>query len=397
MATHSVGTPVSVTDRENPRSLFQSACPKDSRLRIGIDIHSVGSQQGGNETYFQELTRRLIELPCAHEWVLYYTNMAARERFSSDGRVALKRLRPRYPLLRIPLTVPWRTREDRLDVFHAQHIVPPFLKCKTVTTIPDIAYEHFPEAFPRRERAWLKSLIRDSANRANHIITVSEYSKRDIVQTYGIPEDKVTVTYEAAGQEFRPGDKRRAREEVARRYGIAGQFVLYLGRLQARKNLTRVVEAFAKVRRAGLPYKLVLAGRQDSLFEPVLARICDLQMKNDVLLPGFLPAEDVPLFYNAAEVFLYPSLYEGFGLPVVEAMACGVPVITSQGSSLEEVAGDAALLVDPLSESSIAGALQRILEDSALRLRMCEAGLIRSRLFNFEKTARQTMDVYESL
>ena len=214
MATHSVGTPVSDTDRENPRSLFQSACPKDSRLRIGIDIHSVGSQQGGNETYFQELTRRLIELPCAHEWVLYYTNAAARERFSSDGRVTLERLRPRHPLLRIPLTVPWRTREDRLDVFHAQHIVPPFLKCKTVTTIPDIAYEHFPEAFPRRERAWLKRLIRDSANRANHIITVSEYSKRDIVQTYGIPEDKVTVTYEGAGQEFRPGDKRKAREEA---------------------------------------------------------------------------------------------------------------------------------------------------------------------------------------
>lgn len=397
MATHSVGTPVSDTDRENPRSPFQSACPKDSRLRIGIDIHSVGSQQGGNETYFQELTRRLIELPCTHEWVLYYTNAAARERFSSNGRVTLKRLRPRYPLLRIPLTVPWRTREDRLDVFHAQHIVPPFLKCKTVTTIPDIAYEHFPEAFPRRERAWMRSLIRDSANRANHIITVSEHSKRDIVQTYGIPEDKVTVTYEGAGQEFRPGDKRTAREEVARRYGITGEFVLYLGRLQARKNLTRVVEAFAKVRRAGLRYKLVLAGRQDSLFEPVRARICDLQMKNDVLLPGFLPAEDVPLFYNAAEVFLYPSLYEGFGLPVVEAMACGLPVITSQGSSLEEVAGDAALLVDPLSESSIAGAIQKILEDSALRLRLRKAGLIRSRLFNFDKTARQTMDVYESL
>ena len=186
-------------------------------------------------------------------------------------------------------------------------------------------------------------------------------------------------------------------KKLARKYGITGEFVLYLGRLQARKNLTRVVEAFAKVRRAGLPYKLVLAGRQDSLFEPVLARIRELQVENDVLLPGFLPAEDVPLFYNAAEVFLYPSLYEGFGLPVVEAMACGVPVITSQGSSLEEVAGDAALLVDPLSESSIASAIQRILEDSALRLRLREAGLSRSKLFNFEKTAQQTMDVYESL
>ena len=397
MATQSIWKNAPDADRENPRSFSQSACPKDSKLRIGIDIHSLGGRQGGNETYFQELTRRLIELPCAHEWFLYYTNAGARKRFSGHGHVTMEQLRPGHPLLRIPLTIPWRTREDRLDIFHAQHIVPPFLKCKTVTTIPDIAYEHFPEAFPRRQRAWLKRLVRDSANRADHIITVSEYSKRDIVQTYGIPEGKITVTYEGAGQEFRPGDKQKAREEISRRYGITGEFVLYLGRLQARKNLTRVVEAFAKVRRAGLPYKLVLAGRQDSLFEPVLACIRELQMENDVLLPGFLPAEDVPLFYNAAEVFIYPSLSEGFGLPVVEAMACGVPVITSQGSSLEEVAGDAALLVDPLSDSSIASAMQRVLEDSALRRQLREAGLNRSKLFDFQKTALQTMDVYERL
>ena len=277
MASHSVGTPVSDTDRENPRSLFQSACPKDSRLRIGIDIHSVGSQQGGNETYFQELTRRLIELPCAHESVVVL--------HKRGGSGAVQQRRPRHPGA-APAAAPTAANSVDSSLAHSGRpagCIPctayrsPVSQMQTVTTIPDIAYEHFPEAFPRRERAWLRSLIRDSANRANHIITVSEYSKRDIVQTYGIPEDKVTVTYEAAGQEFRPGDKRKAREEVARKYGITGEFVLYLGRLQARKNLTRVVEAFAKVRRAGLPYKLVLAGRQDSLFEPVLARIRELQ------------------------------------------------------------------------------------------------------------------------
>src|ERR1700730_6274872 len=368
-----------------------------SKLRIGIDVHSLGNQQGGDETYFQELARRLIAIPCAHELILYYTNAAARQRISSNGHVRLERLRPRYPLLRIPLTLPWRTRQDRLDIFHAQHIVPPFVKCKTVTTIPDIAYEHFPEAFPRHQRAWMKALIRGSAKRADHIITVSEYSKQDIVRTYRIPEDKVTVTYEGASQEFRPGDKEKAREELDRKYGIRGEFVLYLGRLQARKNLTRVVDAFARVHQAGFPHKLVLAGKQDTLFEPVLRRIRELKLENDVILPGFLPTDDVPLFYNAAEMFVYPSLYEGFGLPLVEAMACGLPVITSRGSSLEEVAGDAALLVDPLSESSIANGMQRILEDSSLRARLCQAGLSRSKLFDFEKTARQTMDVYESL
>src|SRR5207302_2869786 len=147
---------------------------------------------------------------------------------------------------------------------NALHIVPSFLKCRTVVTIPDIAYEHFPEFFPMYQRAWLKCLIRASARNAAHIITVSEYSKRDIVRTYGIPEEKVTVTYGGAGDEFFPSDRGKAKEELARKYGISGDFVLYLGRLQARKNLTRLVEAYAGVRRTGFHHKLVLAGRQDS-------------------------------------------------------------------------------------------------------------------------------------
>jgi glycosyltransferase involved in cell wall biosynthesis len=368
-----------------------------SSLRIGIDVHSLGGQQGGNETYYQELVKGLVALPSQHDLVLYYTHDAARRRVNANGHIRLERLSPRHPLLRIPLTLPWRVRADRLDIFHAQHVIPPFIRCKTVTTIPDIAYEHFPEAFPRSQRIWMKQLIRNSAIKADHIITVSEYSKQDIARTYGVAEEKITVTYEGAGEEFRPHDKEAAREKLARNYGINGVFILYLGRLQGRKNLARVVEAFARVRSAGLPHKLVLAGKRDSLFEPVLARIRELNIEHDVVLPGYIPAEDVPLFYSAAEVFVYPSFFEGFGLPVVEAMSCGVPVITSRGSSLEEVAGDAALLVDPLSEDSITGALLQILRDNQMQVQMRQAGLDRSKYFSFKKTARQTMDVYEHI
>jgi glycosyltransferase involved in cell wall biosynthesis len=273
--------------------------------------------------------------------------------------------------------------------------VPPFLRCKTVTTIPDIAYEHFPEFFPAHQRYWLKVLVRESAKRADHIITVSEYSKRDLVQTYGIPEEKITVTYEGAGDEFAPLDRDKCKETLARKYGIEGDFVLYLGRLQARKNLMRLVNAYARTRTAGFPHKLVLAGKRDTLFEPVLSRIRELKLEQNIFLPGYIAAADVPAFYNAAEVFAYPSLYEGFGLPLIEAMACGTPAITSRGSSLEEVAGDAALLVDPLDEMSIADALNRILADPELRRRLGQAGLSRSRQFSFENAARQTVDVYE--
>jgi glycosyltransferase involved in cell wall biosynthesis len=364
-------------------------------LRIGIDVHSIGGQKGGNETYYRELIKALMWFPCDHSFFLYFTNPRARQQIGASQRFHLERLRPSHRILRIPFTLPWQVRNHKLDVFHAQFIVPPFLKCKTVTTIPDIAYEHVPQFFPARQRAWLTLLVRESAKRADHIITVSEYSKRDLVDTYGVSHEKITVTYEGAGEEFLPLDREKAKEDLARKYGINGEFILYLGRLQARKNLARLVESYAKVRKSGLRHKLVLAGKPDSLFQPVLSRIRELKLENDVVMPGYVQAEDVPTFFNAAEVFVYISYYEGFGLPIMEAMACGTPVITSRGSSLEEVAGDGALLVDPMDEASIAEALTGVLSDANLRHRLGQAGLARSRQFNFKNAAEQTIGVYE--
>jgi glycosyltransferase involved in cell wall biosynthesis len=284
-----------------------------------------------------------------------------------------------------------------VDVFHAQFIVPPGLKCKTVAAIFDITFEHFPEAFPAYQRLWSKMLIRSSARRADHIVTVSEYSRKDIANTYGIPEEKITVTPLGAGDAFFPRDRDEAKELLAREYGIEGPFILYLGRLQARKNLVRLVEAFSRIQHFGVPHKLVLAGKRDSLFDPVLSRIRGLKLDRRVILPGYVRSEHIPFFYSAADLFVFPSLYEGFGLPVVEAMACGVPVVTSRGSSLEEVAGDAALLVDPLDEEAIASAMTSALEDAALRSRLREAGLKRASDFSQEKTATKTLAVYEAL
>jgi glycosyltransferase involved in cell wall biosynthesis len=365
------------------------------QLRVGIDIHSIGSQKGGNETYYRELIKEIMRFPCDHAFLLYYTNPRAAQQIVASERFRLKRLRPSHRILRIPFTLPWRVGNDKLDVFHAQFIVPPFLKCKTVTTIPDIAYERVPQFFPARQRVWSKVLVRESARRADHIITVSEYSKRDLVEAYGVSPEKITVTYEGAGDEFVPLDRKKAKEDLACKYGINGDFILYLGRLQARKNLARLVESYARVRKSGLRHKLVLAGKQDSLFQPVLSRIQELKLEDDILLPGYVRAEDVPIFFNAAEVFVYPSFYEGFGLPVIEAMACGTPVVTSRGTSLEEVAGAGALLVDPMDEASIAEALTRVLSDAGLRHQLGQAGLARSRLFNFKNAAEQTVGVYE--
>jgi glycosyltransferase involved in cell wall biosynthesis len=368
-----------------------------TQLRIGIDVHSIGSQKGGNETYYRELVGELAKARCDHGFFLYYTHPVTAQQIAANDRFVLTRLFPAHPLLRIPFTIPRRARLDKVDVFHAQFIVPPLLKCKTVASIFDVAYEHVPQFFHPAQRAWLKMLVPSSARRADHVITLSEHSKRDIVRAYGIAEDKITVTHLGAGPDFFPRNKEKAQERLAQRYGIRGDFVLYLGRLQARKNLARLVEAYARVRKAGLRQKLVIAGKQDTLFEPIRSRIKELKLDEDILLPGYVHAEDVPVFYSAAEVFVYPSLYEGFGLPVIEAMSCGVPVITSRGSSLEEVAGNAALLIDPLDEVSIAQALMQVLGDSALRKQLGEAGLTRSKRFNFKDAARQTVAVYEQV
>lgn len=364
---------------------------------IGIDVHSIGTRAGGNETYYRELIKELLKIRCDHRFLLYYISPLAAKQIAVSHGAVLKRLAPAHCSLRIPFTLPWRSKCDHLDLFHAQFIVPPFLKCKTVTTIPDIAYEHFPQFFPASQRAFLKVLVRESAKKADHIITVSQYSKRDLVETYGIKPEKITVTYEGAGDEFGPRNKDQAKENLRRKYGLDWPFILYVGRLQARKNLARLVRSYAEIRKTGIEHKLVLAGRLDSLFRPVISLVRDLGLESDVVFPGYIDAAELPDLYSAADVFVYPSLYEGFGLPVIEAMACGTPVITSRGSSLEEVAGQAAVLVDALDEESITSALRLVLSDGNLRERLHRAAIQRSHDFSFKNAARQTLSVYEFL
>jgi glycosyltransferase involved in cell wall biosynthesis len=366
-------------------------------MRIGIDVHSIGSGNGGNETYYCQLVKALAAVDRTNDYVLYSTRAGAVRLRGLNASFEIRTFSYPNRYTRIPFEIPLQAGRDAIEIFHAQFIVPPFLQAKTVTTIPDIAYEHFPEFFPGYQRAWLKTLIPWSAHRADHIITVSEYSKRAIANTYHIPEDKITVTYEAAGDEFRPLDRESARAEIARKYGIKEKFILYLGRLQGRKNIPALVDAYARIRGRGASHKLVLAGGRDSLFAPVLERIERCGLQAQVLFPGYIPAHDVPTFYNAADLFVYPSLYEGFGLPILEAMACGTPVITSRGTALEEIAGDAALLVDPPDDFGLANALELVLDDSEVRNQLSDAGIKRSSKFSFKNTARQTIRVYEIL
>jgi len=236
-----------------------------------------------------------------------------------------------------------------------------------------------------------------SAKRASHIMTISEFSAADIARRFDLPREKITVAHLAASPDFHPRNKGESKEHLARKFGITFPFILYVGRIQARKNLSRLVEAYARLRKLGLDSKLVLVGKKDWQAGQLVEKIKELGLEDCVIFPGFVPFDDLPIFYNAAEVFVFPSFFEGFGLPVVESMASGVPTITSFGSSLEEVAGDGALLIDPRDTDLIADTLGKVLGDPSLQKDLIARGLKRSRDFTAGNLAEKALAVYHSL
>jgi len=366
-------------------------------MKIAIDVHSLGTQSGGNETYCRQLLRGLAQSADRNQYELLYAHPAA---LSQEGVgdppfhfVPI----PKNPFVRICAVLPRLIAGMKPDVFHAQYVLPPFMKSKTVLAIHDLAHEHYPEFFHPLEARRMKILVPWSAKRASHIMTISDFSADDIARRFNLPREKITVAHLAASPDFHPRDKGESREHLARKFGLTFPFILYVGRIQARKNLSRLVEAYARLRKQGLEAKLVLVGKKDWQAGQLLEKIKELGLEDCVMFPGFVPFDDLPIFYNAAEVFAFPSFFEGFGLPVVESMASGLPTITSFGSSLEEVAGDGALLIDPRDTGSIADALGKVLGDPGLQRDLTARGLKRSKDFTPENLAEKALAVYRSL
>jgi len=365
-------------------------------MKVAIDVHSLGTQAGGNETFYRQLLQGLSHDASAHKYMLLFTQPNAPSLVTLDHRFEWVQI-PTNPVRRICFSIPALLDSLQPHVFHGQYILPPRVKTKSVVTIHDLAHEHYAGFAPRMEGFRMRRLVPWSARRADHIITVSEYSAKDIESLYGIPRAKITVAYQAPAPQFRPRDKDICRLEIEKKYGIRAPFILYVGRLQARKNLVRLTEAYARIRKRYPEILLVMVGKPDLHHEKLLAKVADLDLQQAVIFPGYISADDLPAFYNAAEMFVFPSIFEGFGLPVMESMASGVPTITSRGSCLAEVVGDGASLVDPLSVDSIANAMAQILESPDVRGQLIERGLRRSTCFSTAAFAGKVLEVYKSL
>ena len=370
-------------------------------MRIGIDAHTVEDEGIGNATFTRNLIEALAVVDGTNQYVLYaedprhYFYAAYRER----RNFRIRALVPRAPAARLAFTLGTLTWLDRLDVLHVVYFAPLFHRGGLVVTIHDSAFQAVPDSFRTWDRVRYRALFAFSARRADRITTGSLYSKADTERLYRIPGHKVVVTYAGVSTRFRPLVDHAAADGILCRYGIRRPFVLYVGRLNERKQLREVICAFARTARwhSGGALQLVLVGKPDYLRYDLRSVAAAAGCGDRVVLTGFVPDEDLPLVYGAAELFVYPSRFEGIGLPVLEAMACGVPTIASTRTSLPEVAGDAAILVDPDDVEELGRQMLRVLSDRSLRVALRRKGLEHVRTFSWESTARSMLDVYVSV
>jgi glycosyltransferase involved in cell wall biosynthesis len=283
------------------------------------------------------------------------------------------------------------------ELFHAtEHLLPPFRDLPTVLTVHDMIFKLFPEHQKRLNYWYLNATMPLYCRRAGAIITVSESSKQDIVMHYGINPGKVTVVYEAAAPEFVPASP-EAKDEVRRRYGLPEQYLIHVGTIEPRKNLTRLVEALQCLRERGLTIPLLVVGGKGWLYDDFFRRLENLEVRDSVFFPGYVPSADLPVLYSAARLAVMSSVYEGFGLPVLEAMACGTPVVSSNSSSLPEFGGEAARYFDPYDVEAMASTIQGVWSDDELRAEMGRQGLAQADKFSWERAAEETLQVYGGL
>jgi glycosyltransferase involved in cell wall biosynthesis len=363
-------------------------------MRIGYDITAVSPQPSGVGTYALQLLLGMVDAE-EHQFLLL-SNQAGHQGHLGGRRGVQDAFRP-FPsrMLWMQLALPQQLRGLRPELCHYPNSIAPLRSpCPYVVTIHDMSLSVLPKHHPWRRRLLVRPLIPLAARRAARIITVSTQARDDIVRLLRVPASRVAVIPEAAAPVFRPADgAEQARVRAA--YGLRRPYMLYIGTLEPRKNLVRLIRAWHELRQRGaICQQLVVVGAPGWQFQPIFAEAARLGCADDLIFTGYLPLADLPAIYTAADCFAFPSLYEGFGLPVIEAMSCGTPTLISDTPALSELAGGAALRVSPHSVAAIAAGLEQLLGDGPLRERLRSAGLARAAEFSWQRTARETLGVY---
>ena len=385
-------------------------------MRIGIDVTSAVRQGAGIGRFTRELIRAYLSLDLPHEHILFAAT-GGLSTSVTDARLAYITEHARRPPLatchlplsddwlhrlwhRARLPVPIEAMIGRVDLFHEpDFVLPPTLpRTHTVLTVHDLTFIRDAESALPKLRRYLNRVVPRSVARATHVLADSTATQHDLVEFFHTPAEKITVIYGGVDARFAPVRDPGRLAAVRARYNIGpGTFILGLGTLQPRKNYQRLIRAFSDLRPLASDLRLIIVGGRGWLYDSILAEVQQLGLEGCVMFPGFVDDGDLPALYSAAALFAFPSIYEGFGLPVLEAMACGTPVVTSKTSSLVEVGGEAALLVEPTNVDAIADAMRRILQDADLRRTLATRGFEQARRFTWEKAALQLREIYERI
>jgi len=365
-------------------------------MLIGIDAsRAVADRRTGTENYSLHLIQAMLDQGRGHQLRLYFNQPPPADLFPLGVE---KRYLP-FPRLwtHLRLSREMIRRAPNL-LFVPSHVLPVVHPKRSVVTVHDLGYQYYPQAHTLSQNLYLRWSTRHNARAAARILADSEATRQDLIRYYGTPRSKIVVVYPGRDETLAPVTDPGALAAVHARYELSGPYFLYVGTLHPRKNLLRLVQAFASFLQSKTSdLQLVLAGQKGWLYQDILAQVRKLGLTDRVVFTGYIPHDDLPALLSGARAFVYPSLYEGFGLPVLEAMACATPVVCSNVSSLPEVTGDAALLVDPLDVEAIAGALASTAADEELCRELVARGSKQMQRFSWRRCAREALEVLEDV
>jgi glycosyltransferase involved in cell wall biosynthesis len=368
-------------------------------MKIGVLVLMAGRTAGGPETYEVELLRALARLDRQNEYIVYCTGPEAPAAIGvRQDNVRYHVLRPAARAISLSATLPARLVADGVDFLHATFTPPPVAVRREVLTLHCLSSFVHPEFYSPLIAWRLNGLLRIGMRRAARVLCVSGDTADHVHHRFGVPREKLAITYNGVSPRFAPIDPDVARARVAEALKIDCPYALFVGKLEPRKNVMRLLEAFARFRtQTGSDTRLLLAGNRTGVTPAIERQIARHRLDDAVMLPGYVPDDLLTSLYSAARMFLLPSLWEGFGIPVVEAMACGAPVLTSNVTCLPEIAGDAAVIVDPTSADSIAEGIASLDSSETLRQTLRQRGFDRARLFTWERSAQATLAAYQTM